>query len=255
MPSTTIDPALQAKIQTIRQLARERNCSYFLPATIDQAEHEINRLVEIRVPQVSYGPTKPRLHHLCKALSQECGVRFIHPVNDADARQHIKRLTSMKVSTAAMIETRHHRPVYGTSGDFDTFGYGSEAYRDRGASMANSPSPEQMRFLANLASAAGEADPAPLTAREASEEIDRLRDRSRTRPTPAPRTAPPVKAHTAPATVKRPTPQQIGYLRDLARKAGEEITIPTTRTQTSAEIDRLLIKLGRKQPPTAATQR
>lgn len=254
MPAATVHPALAAKIQVIRQLARERDCSYFLPSSLDEAEHEINRLIEIRIPRLYYGPAKPRLHHLCKALSQECGVRFIHPINDADARQHIKRLKSMKVSTAAMIATRHHRPVYGTSGDFDTFGYGTDAYRDRGASMAPagaSPSLDQMRVLRNLAAATGEMEPVPFTAREASAEIDRLRNRRRHAPD-AP-SAPSAPSAAAPATVKRPTSAQIGYLRSLARQAGEEVTVPTTRVQTSTEIDRLLVKLGRKSAP-AATQ-
>lgn len=239
MPATTVHPALAVKIEVIRRLARERDCSYHLPSSLDEAEHEINRLVEIRVPRVYYGPAKPRLYQLCKELSQECRVPFIHPVNDHDARQHIRRLKSMKVRTAAMIQTRHHRPVYGTSGDFDTFGYGTEAYRDRGASMApagESPSPDQMRILGNLAGAAGELHPMPFTAREAQAEIQRLRNR------------------TTPATVKRPSPKQISYLRSLARQAGEELTVPTTSAQASARINQLLVRLGRTSAPTPVTQ-
>ena len=239
MPATTVHPALQAKIAVIRRLARERDCSYYLPSSLDEAEHEINRLVEIRVPRIYYGPAKPRLHQLCQELSQECRVPFLHPVNDHDARQHIKRLKSMKVRTAAMIQTRHHRPVYGTSGDFDTFGYGTEAYRDRGASMApagDSPSPDQMRILGNLAAAAGELHPMPFTAREAQADIQRLRNR------------------TTPATVKRPSPKQLSYLRSLARQAGEELTLPTTSAQASARINQLLVALGRTSAPTTAAQ-
>lgn len=235
MPTSTVQRALTAKIAVIRRLARERDCSYFLPSGLDEAEQEINRLVEIRLPRIYYGPAKPRLHQLCKDLSQECRVPFLHPVNDYDARQHIKRLKSMKVRTAAMISTRNYRPVYGTSGVFDTFGYGTEAYRDRGASMApagESPSLDQMRVLRGLAT--GEAEPMPITTREASAEINRLRSRRQ-----------------PPATVKRPSPKQVSYLRDLARDAGEDLAVPTTGARASAEIDRLLIKLGRKSASTA----
>lgn len=72
-----------------------------------------------------------------------------------------------------MIAIRGYRPVYGTAGTFDTFGYGADAYRDRGQSMA-SPSDDQTQRLERLARTPGEATPRPNTVQEATAEIDRL---------------------------------------------------------------------------------
>ena len=232
MSATLAHDPLQAKIQIIRELARERDCSFFLPNTLDQAEHEINRLVATRVPRVYYGPAKPNLVTLCKTIAREVRVNYHHPYTNAEAVAQIKALKSMKKRTAAEIATRHHRPIYGTSGIYDTAGYGTEAYRDRGFSMATA-SPADMAKVAKLARTRGEAAPDPLTTTdEAQAEIVRLTDT-------------PIR----PQPVRRATPRARRYMTDLAIKAGEDVPNSVTSREVSAHIDRLLLKLGKASTP------
>jgi hypothetical protein len=49
-----------------------------------------------------------------------------------------------------------------------------------------------------------------------------------------------------------PKPKQLTYLKDLAKKAGESFTYPSTRAKASAEIKRLL---GRKKLSPAERRR
>jgi hypothetical protein len=177
-----------------------------------------------------------------QGAGREARGPYRHPHTNAEAIAQIKALKSMKIRTAAAIQTRHHRPLYATSGIYDTSGYGATATRDRGASMAPegpSPSLNQLRLLGQLATDAGEPTPVPITAEEARGEINRLRT--------TPRAA-------RPQGIRRPSPRQLSYLASLTRDAGEAPIVPDTSQQASTHIDRLLTALARKPSPTTTTQ-